>query len=354
MNERPKISGGQLTALLFAGRMSGCLLLSSEGLAHFSVVDCLLSAALNGLLLFFLFLPTLRLLRTGETGTTERVYARSKAGGKITDAAYLLLCLFILLLDIVQFSDFALKTMHEGLSLWLLSVVFVVVCVVASGCGIQAIARASTPVALFAAACLIVFAVALIPQMHPFHFSPPQTEGLLLAMKKAVLDLPRTAEVAAIGLLYPYVNGSQMRSCIRFCGLTAVFSALAIVTAVGVLGGTAGMSAYPFYTAVSAARIGVLQRLDALVVAVWLGTFFVRFTLFVQLFLERLSNLFPKQRFGRVGLALILIGAALWVQHSPYGGEWQIATAVYWVMLVGFCFGLPLILKGGDRRIAKA
>lgn len=356
MREFPKISRGQLTALLFVGRLSGCLLLPADRLSKFSVGDCLLSTALNGLLLFLLFLPTLWLLKGGEHGVVQKAYARSVGLGKVTDTAYIALCVFILLVDMVQFSDFAVKTMHEGFSVWLLTVIFVLTCVLASRCGIQAIARASTPMSVFSALCLIAFAVALLPEMRWFHFAPQQSEGMVRACQKAVQDLPRTAEVAAIGLLYPYIKGSRVHACGWFSGLTALFSALVTITAVGVLGSFVGMTAYPFYTAVAAARIGILQRLDVLVTAVWLGTFFIRFTLFIRLLCERCQHRFGQKSLflAKLLVSVLLIAVAFLLQNGSYGGEWQVVTTMYWWMLGLFCFILPVGLKIGGGRLAKA
>ncbi len=356
MKSCPKVSHGQLIALLFAGRLSGCLLLPADRLSQFSIGDCLLSAALNGLLLFLLFLPTLWLLKGGGEGTVQKAYAQSPFWGKIIDVIYAVLCLFILLVDMVQFSDFAVKTMREGFSVWLLTAIFVVSCVLSSRCGIQAIARAATPVAVFSAICLVIFAVALLPEMRWFHFAPQGSDGVVRACQKAVEDLPRTAEVMAIGLLYPYVNRSQTHACAWFSGLTALFSALVTVTAVGVLGGFVGMTVYPFYAAVTAAKIGVLQRLDVLVTAVWLGTFFMRLTLFVLLFAERCRSLFgQKTTFSaKVMVTFVLLAAAFLLQNTSYSGGWQAVTITYWWLLGVFCFVLPILLRIGGRRFAKA
>lgn len=356
MNSVSKISRGQLLTLLFAGRLSGCLLFSSEQFANFSIWDCLISTFMNGAMLVLLFLPTLLFLRRGEEGVTEKAYCISNKTGKTVDGLYLLLCLFVLLLDIVQFSDFAVKTMREGFSVPVLTVVFLAVCLVASLYGVQAIARAATLVALFSALCLLVFCVVLLPEMRWFHFSPQETSGSWRAVQKAFIDLPRTAEVTAIGLLYPYVKGRRTGPCVAFGGLTALFSALVSITAVAVLGDFAFATAYPFYAAVTAAQIGVFQRLDVLIIAVWLGTFFVRFTLFCMLLIERSRNLFGDKAVLPTGVIafVVLTSAALFIQSGSYKGEWQLATAVYWWALGGFCFVLPLILKWGGRRFERA
>lgn len=347
-----KISRGQLMALLLSGRLSGCLLFSSDGFQDFSMWDCLWSMLLNGLFLFLLFVPTLWVLRKSEQGMTERAYAFSSVTGKTLDVFYILLCLFVMGLDIVQFSDFASKTMKAEFSITILTVVFILSCLLAALYGIQAVARASTLVAIFSILCLLAFTVALVPQMQKINFSPQGAGGFSRVLQKAIVDLPRTAEVTAIGLLYPYVKGSRVGACAGFAGFTALFSALVSITAVAVLGDFSGMTFYPYYTAVTAAQIGVFQRLDILVTAVWLGTFFIRFTLFFMLLFDRSRSLFGKRATtptALVGFAL-LTASALLIQGGSYNGEWQLATQIYWWVLGTFCLLIPAAIGIGGRR----
>lgn len=347
-----KISSGQLVMLLLAGRLSNCLLFSSDSFRQFTLMDCVLSMLLNGVLVLLLLLPTVLVLRKGTNGTTDTAYALSKPFGAGLTAAYLLLCLFVLGIDIVQFSDFVSKTMKGNFSVFLLTVVFIAACLIAAFYGIQALARASLVVAVFSAVCLIVFTVVLLPEMESIHF-PPATGGRWgRVLEKAIADLPRTVEVVAIGLVYPYVKGPALKSCFGFAGATAFFSALAAVTAIGVLGDFSSLTVYPYYAAVTAAQIGVFQRLDILVTAVWLGTFFVRFTLFCMLLQGCARRLFgPKAGLptGLVTFGVLLI-TAFWIQSGSYHGEWQWITQIYWWVLGAFCLLLPLLLWALCRR----
>ena len=163
------------------------------------------------------------------------------------------------------------------------------------------------------------------------------------------------AEITAIGLLYPYGNGPRTAPCAAFAGATAAISAAVSIATVAVLGDFSGMVAYPFYAAVSAVRLGVIQRPDIVVVAVWMGTFFIRFTLFCLLFIERARHLFGKRAAVPSGVVLIavLTAIALWIQNGAAVG-WSWATSVYWWTLGGSCVGLPLLLWWGGKRHEKA
>ncbi len=347
MHNVSRISGGQLTALLLASRLSNCLLLTPDSLAGMTLTDRLLSTVLGGVLLFLLFLPTLLTLRrTRRRGLIDSAYRHARWLGRTVCVGYLLLCLFILCLDIVQFFDFAEKSMKAGFSVEALTVAIVAVAFIASFYGIQALGRTATLVAAFAAVCLLVFSAALLPEMRLLHFSPAVGGGFMTVLRRAVLELPRTAEVVAIGMLYPYVGGSRAGAAVGFSALTSLFTALVSVTAMGVLGDFAVQVSYPYYAAVSAVQLGVFQRMDILVTAVWLSTFFVRLTLFCMLFLDVSGRLFGRR--ARVPAALIatvlLGGFTLLISTGSLAGSWQLVTAIYWWVLGAFCLVLPPML----------
>ncbi len=353
MNESiSKISGTQLTAVLLASRLSGCLLFTFDGTTPFSLQGCILSALISGVLLCLLLLPTLYVLRRDK----RRLWALTDRRVPFADAGvnllFLMVCIFLMALDIVQFSDYASRTMRSDFSVLILTIVLIASCLAASGYGIQAIARSSTAVAVFVVVGLLIFTGALLPEFKGVHFAPNENTENGEMVKKALLDLPRTAEILAVGWLYPHVTKKQGRSALWFVGLLTVVSLLVGITSVGVLGDFAGMTPYPYYTAVSAAKAGILQRFDIVVTAVWLGTFFMRFTLFS--FLIRSAS---KRAFGdravvpTLAIVFLLLSAVAYViQQGSYSGEWQITTYIYWGVLLVLALVLPGIVWVLQRR----
>ena len=348
MHRASRISGGQLVALLLASRLSNCLLLTPNSLDGVTLTDSVLATLLSGILLFLLFLPTLLALRRFRgRGLIDVAYLHGRPMGRVVCIAYVLLCLFILCLDIVQFYDFAEKSMKAGFSVTALTVAIVAVAFAAAFYGIQALGRTALLVAAFSAVCLIVFSTALVPEMRLLHFSPTVGSGFPAILRRAVAELPRTAEVVAIGMLYPYIGGSRTGVAAVFSGLTVLFTALVSVTAMGVLGDFSSQVTYPYYTAVTAVQLGVFQRMDILIITVWLSTFFVRMTLFCTLFLSVCSRVLGRR--SRVPAAviatLLLAGFTLLVSGGMPVGGWPWVTAVYWWVLGAFCLILPPVLR---------
>lgn len=347
-----KISGAQLTVVLLAARLSGCLLFTFEDTPSLSLQGCILSAAINGVFLVLLLLPTLFSLRHDNRRFWSVTAGKTPLVDKSVNAAFLLTCVFLMAMDVVQFSDYALRTMRSDFSVLILTLVLIAACLAASGYGIQAIARSSTIVAVFVIVALLVFTGALLPELRGVHFKPTSRFETMLIVKKALFDLPRTAEVLAVGWLYPHVTKNQGWSSLWFVGILTAVSALVGVISVGVLGDFAGMTPYPYYTAVSAAKAGVLQRFDIVVTTVWMATFFMRFTLFS--FLIRST---AKRAFGERAVLPTLITAfvvlsvvAYVIQQGNYSGEWRVATLIYWGVLFIATLVLPVFVWPERRR----
>ncbi len=337
MTSQGRISGTQFLWLLLAGRLSNCLLLPADSLHALTVPDLIAVTALNALILLLLVLPTLLVLRRSQDSLADR-------GGRIVTVGYLLLSLFVLYLDMLQFRDFAGETVKADFSVTLLTVTLIAVGFAASLYGIQALGRTAAVVAVTGIALLLIFGALLIPQVESVNFPPAIFSGLPAVLSQTLKELPRTAEIVAVGALYPAVNGKVGRSFVTFVGLNALLTLFVCIVTTGVLGDFAGLTAYPFYTAVTAASAGAIERLDVFVVALWLGTFFVRMALFGTVYLDRARRLFgDKARLPAAGVgAVVLVVLTVLVQYTD--GRWQIVTYVYWGVLALFCIGLPLLV----------
>lgn len=336
---RCRISSGQLVVLLLASRLSHCLLLPTDSVAGLTLTDRLIATALSGVCLFVLLLPTIVCSRSH--GLIDRAYRQSRICGRVVCGGYALLCLFILCVDIVQFCDFAEQVMPSGFSVGALTVALIAVAFAASFYGIEALARTALPVAVFTVLCLGVFSIALFPEMRVLHFPPRSSGGIITAVLR---DFPRTAEMAVMGMLIPYSRTPRVRGAALFAGGVSALTALVTITSLAVLGDFALQTAYPYYTAVTAAQIGVFERPDILVTAVWLGTFFIRMTMFCRLFTTAVRRLFgaTAERWSAVGGAVAVSIFALVVSRGWFAGQ-GFAT-VYWIVWGVFVIALPLWL----------
>ncbi len=324
-----RISASQFFWLLFAGRISSCLLLPSESLHALSVPDLLAVTALNAAVLLLVWLPTRWAYRQGKLSL-----------GKPVRVGYGLLALFVIYLDLLQFGSFAQRTVKAEFSVELLTAALAVVGLLGAVYGLEAIGRAATVIAAVGLVTLLVFVAILLPQMHRICFPPATFSGVSNIALHTVRELPRTAEVAVLAVLYPSVTGKVGRAYGWFVGLTAALTLLICLVTTGVLGNYAGIVAYPFYTAVTAAS----PYVELAVAVLWLGTVFVRVTLFGTVYLEQIRRLFGERAcWPAVGGGAVALTGAVWL--SKNGGPWQLLTYLYSGALVLFAVVVPLLAQ---------
>lgn len=156
--------------------------------------------------------------------------------------------------------------------------------------GLQAIGRAAVLIVAGVVAGIVFVFLALLPQMDPLCFAPPLYDGFSPVIAGALEELPRTLEVVSIGLLLPYVKGNMTRHYITWTVLVAAGVILIQATSAGVLGDYGELVLFPYYTAVTTAQIGVLQRVDILAASLWLAALFVKMAFFAMQFLSCLQR----------------------------------------------------------------
>ena len=142
--------------------------------------------------------------------------------------------------------------------------------------------------------------------------------------------------------------------------LAAVGVIVIQATSAGVLGDYGEMVLFPYYTAVTTAQIGVLQRVDILAAALWLTALFVKMAFFAMQYMscvQRIGGERFKLLYALGGGLLVLIPGLL-LGNSPLLEEraaiWGISVGIIAVMAVL----LPLVLIAADavrnKRLKEA
>lgn len=352
MNNRQQISASQLAAILLTSRLAVSMTFAptAHQLSHGS--DFLLSLLLQGGLLALLYLPVWWFgRRSGGISTVDySIAVMGRAGGAVA-VFYALTCLFVQTADLLRFSRFADAVLSPDMSRAVLIVVLMATAGIAAFYGIQAIARSAAVIAVFVVACILLVTVALLPRMETINFPPFLYDGLSPVVTGALEELPRSMELAVIGVLLPYVKGSVSKSWLWWC---AGFTAVALViqtTVVGVLGDFGALEDFPYYTAVTSLRVGVLQRLDIVATAVWIGALFLKTAFFGMLYVDCFQRVTgPKWRLpiAAAGSAAAVVLALLLAGRLTLEAEQRILWYVAAALLFACAVLLPLFLAIWD------
>lgn len=333
--------------LLVCSRLSQCLLLPSDGLCALTMRDRLVACVLSGFLIALLTLPAVFWLR--HRTLTDAAYARSRFLGRTVGVAVVALCLWVLVLDVAHLSAFVDTAVQHSTVTPALVPALVAAAFAASGFGLAALQRAAAPVAVLTVVLLAVIGLCLLPQSCSWYLPTTTVGGWPAVCRQALAELPRTAEVLTVVLL-PRRRLRSPRRTVRaylvFAAVTAAVTAAVCLTALGVLGDFAAVTAYPYHTAVAAAQLGVLERPDIVITGIWLGTSFVRLTLFATLLCRQLHRRLGSRRVARlagtIAAALVCVTASAVRTVTP-ATETAI-TVVYAAVLVLFCWVLPAAL----------
>lgn len=341
--------------LLICSRLSQCLLLPSDGLCSLTWRARLAACTLSGVFIALLALPAVYLLR--HRSLTDAAYAHSRTAGRLVGAAVTALCLWVLTLDVAHLLAFADTAVQHSIAVPVLVPALVAVAFISAGYGLSALRRMAAPVAVTAVILLAVLGLCLLPQSRSWYLPTVSGGSVAAVFRQAWAELPRTAEILTVVLLPQRPARSPhctARAYAVFAALTAGLITGVTLTALGALGDFAALTAYPYHTAVAAARIGVLERPDILITGVWLGTSFVRIALFAAVLCRQLCR-----RLGRRAArgAAALSAAAVCVLAPAVRTATPAAetalTVVYTVLLVLFCWLLPAVLAVLTHRTRR-
>lgn len=355
-----RISGGQFIAILFASRLAVSLtalptLHQTSHATDFCFPPPYRSRAAAAVSAHLVVRETDPWGQHG--GLAGILFGR---GGRVVAGLYALVSLYVQVVALMRFDHFVGSALSPDMSRVALCGAVVAAAFLAALHGLQAIGRAAVLIVAGVVAGIVFVFLALLPQMDPLCFAPPLYDGFSPVIAGALEELPRTLEVVSIGLLLPYVKGNMTRHYITWTVLVAAGVILIQATSAGVLGDYGELVLFPYYTAVTTAQIGVLQRVDILAASLWLAALFVKMAFFAMQFLSCLQRI-GGQRFKllyAVGGGLLVLISGLLLGNSPLLEEraviWGISVALTGLMAVILPLGLLAAGAMRNKRLKEA
>ncbi|MCL2884176.1 MAG: GerAB/ArcD/ProY family transporter [Oscillospiraceae bacterium] len=258
-----------LLAVLFVCRMAVFMMAPAQGNAmDLSLALCIEAGAL--LLLWWALKPLSWLLRT-KPGLVVGAFA----------------CLAVVAWTLSQFASFAPQLLPD-VPVYVLLLALLAAGGIAAFAGLPALYRTGFIIAGAVLAVLLLVALSLYGFVQARNLPPLLYDGWSPVWKMLLNRLPQNVELLAVMLLIKDMNGKKYTAFIL--ASTAGGVSLTVLAA-AVLGGMP--AAYPFHAAVTAAQIGVFERVDMLVAGAWLSAMFVKVALFAGLCVHCVRQLLP-------------------------------------------------------------
>ncbi len=267
----PKISTSQFFCILMISRLSSEMIYprTSSGTALESVLSILISEAVR----FLLALPLIIYSFNGSN-VHRSVYNKNKALGWTGAVFASLLLIAAALRTMFYLSQYAVRNLLPGGTLWLIFTLAAVFAVYNVLMGTEALARAGAIFLIAAAVVTVTVMLGCIPYINEQSFESfvvfGDNSSLLMDIFERVM---RGGDYLIFAALLPYVSRNR-KSALGKTGISfAVFSTLAALIICSfnclVLREMYSECEFPFTAAASLSDISLFKRLDGFSAAVW-------------------------------------------------------------------------------------
>ena len=284
MKNKTIITAGQLFGMLFISRMIVNMTYNPLLTGGENMWDHILSAAISFVLVFVMVIPVYKMCNMrGGIDVANASYAILGKIGAVVCIVYALYYAFISIYNLSLFNSFVSNAMSPKIPILALSFAVIIVSCYAAYKGIEGIARASFLILILIVVALIFIVIALLPQVDSRNFTPFMYNGSKQVVKGVILMLSKTACIPAMAMLFPIVKGDKKRGLIGWNVSVYATIAILITVIVGSLGDYLKTQSFPVYTATCIAEIGILKKLDAFYLGVWLTGLFIKISLFIYL-----------------------------------------------------------------------
>ncbi len=281
----------------------------------------LISILCSAVFTYILLLPVLALNKKYPgLSMIECVGNASKGYARVVALCYGVFALTVALYTIATFNVFISSTILPQASMLFLSATMVLAAWYGASRGMEPTARLAFLVVIGFLVSLVFIIRGVIPYLE-FHtiVSVPDNHAVWNFFKTVWLGTARDMEAILFILMLPYVKGNRKKGILWYLALYSGFAIIAILLMWFSLGKLAQYQRFPFYTLASMAKAPLLERMDAVHIALW--TFFAYLRAGVYLYLAGVCfshfkiRKTTKRVFSILGIAG-LIAAAVFLSKS--------------------------------------
>lgn len=329
MEDADKISASQLFLLLLLCRGFSLAFRSPVGEGERATLLAILlsgpvQAAVLGLGLFFC---------RRKTGTSPFL-APGSGFYRLQNLLYWVCCMAAAVGTAVDFVSFMTTVVYDYREGWLVAVTFTAAGALAASQGLEGMARGGGILAMLLGFGCVAIAVGLWRQYDYLNFTMSQL-SLGDGMDGIWREAAGSGELFALLLLLPHLRKAPgTASCTGWVAALTLLSAVVRLVTILTLGAYGGMKPFPVFTAATSMGFWSFQRLDPVLLAVWVTLGLTRLAVFLALAANCCRGVFFRPwKIGWVwgNAALAAAGAlALWSGPEGWGAalsRWPMAEA---------------------------
>lgn len=195
---------------------------------------------------------------------------------KCVSKLYYAYFLIVASVSVSRFSYFASTTLNPEKQGWLFALIVCICAFYGAFLGIEALSR-------FSAFCFVLLGLAVVSVIlcnfntfREINFYPVITSSKFDLIENAVVFASNTSEIAMFLAIFPKVNGRCERTYIRSVCLSFLTVFILLYFAIAVMGKSAAIRNFPFYSFFQISKFGTFERLDVLHISFWIMGVFVK------------------------------------------------------------------------------
>ncbi len=342
---KSSVSAPQFFALLYLSMLGSMFMYISSPQITIATAESLLRPVVFSIVSIIFALPIYLLLAKGNLKENLQTEKKSKVYKGV--ALFYGVVYFIdALMTVGRFDLFASSELFPGTEMTYFLVGLVAVCVALSFCGIGALGRASTVFTVVVVGATLFAALTLSEELDFLNFTPVFENGVGKFITDSLSFSIQASEIGAIVIFFPEIKGNIKKHYILWSVLSAVSFSFILFFVIGTLGVFADTQLFPTYSAITLARFGLFERLDALETAIWILCVVTKLTLYISAIVKCICFAFPKlsEKITAISVGVVITGFLVFISGNIMNfGFISFAPLVVGVYLVPVLV-LPLVL----------
>lgn len=264
------VSAPQFFSLLYLSVLSSIFMYISSPKISISKTDSLLRPLVFIGVSIIAVIPAFLVFRTVKEKSREQLKVNDKkVFFKLISALYAVVYFAGILRTLARFDLFASSELFPGSDMTLFIVGLVIVCALLSLLGIGSLSRAAVIFTVIVVGVTGFVMVSLTDELDLLNFTPLFENGIGDFLYDSFIFSLQAVEIGTVLLFLPEIKGNVVKSYVLWAVLSGVTFIFILFFTVGTLGVFADTQLFPTYTAVTLAKFGLLERMDALETAIW-------------------------------------------------------------------------------------
>lgn len=337
---RSKVSAIQFFALLYISMLGTVFMYISSSTIMIATAEALLRPLVFAVVSIVAAIPIYFLCKKSDYKDGSMLSGNSKIY-KAVALFYGAVYFIDALMTAGRFDLFASSELFPGTEMTYFIIGLVAVCVALTFCGFPALSRASTIFTFVVVAATLFTCLTLAQEIDLLNFTPLFESGVGKFFSDSILFCVQASEIGAIVIFFPEIEGNVKKHYIWWAILSALSFFFVLFFVTGTLGNFADTQLFPTYSAVSLAKFGLFERLDALETAIWILCVVTKMTLYIMVVVKCVLFAFPRfsQKITAVSVGVIISAVLIYIS----GNVMNFRFVSYTPLIVGV-YIVPVII----------